>query len=377
MTNLLTEKPGHSGHGYDSYTRMAFFTDTSVCIGCKACEVACKEWNRNPVEGYELSGNSYDNTGSLGANTWRHVAFIEQDNERIQRARAEGAGLVSLGMPSTGVPAGPGSASAAAPVPATAPASAASATDAGAAVIPDTPDFRWLMSSDVCKHCTHAGCLDVCPTGALFRTEYGTVVVQDDVCNGCGTCVAGCPFGVIERRDDGGVTLKTDKTATVDHRDDSHAGINLLAKLRQLKPQGADHTPGQAMPIKNVGVAQKCTMCYDRLKVGEEPACAKTCPTESIQFGPYETMLAAAQERVHQLHAQGLTEARLYGANADDGVGGTGSIFLLLDSPEVYGLPPDPRVPTADLPAMARTAAKAVGAMALAVGAAFVVGGRK
>ena len=68
---------------------------------------------------------------------------------------------------------------------------------------PDTPEFRWLMSSDVCKHCTHAGCLDVCPTGALFRTEFGTVVVQDDVCNGCGTCVAGCPFGVIERRSDG------------------------------------------------------------------------------------------------------------------------------------------------------------------------------
>ena len=233
------------------------------------------------------------------------------------------------------------------------------------------------MSSDVCKHCTNAGCLDVCPTGALFRSEFGTVVVQDDVCNGCGTCVAGCPFGVIERRDDGGVTLKADKTATVDYEVPDHAGVNVLAKLKQLKPQGPDHVPGQSMPIKNLGVAQKCTMCYDRLKIGEQPACAKTCPTDSIQFGPYEEMLSAAQERVRVLHEQGLTEARLYGANSEDGVGGTGSIFLLLDSPEVYGLPPDPRVPTADLPQMYKTAVKAIGGMALAVAGAFALGGRK
>lgn len=347
MANLFTEKSDK--HGYESYQRMAFFTDTSICIGCKACEVACKEWNRNPVEGYAVTGNSYDNTGSLGANTWRHVTFIEQSNERIEQAREEGRRLVSLGMPTASAP----------------------------SVTPDTDDFRWLMSSDVCKHCTNAGCLDVCPTGALFRSEFGTVVVQDDVCNGCGTCVAGCPFGVIERRDDGGVTLKADKTATVDYEVPDHAGVNVLAKLKQLKPQGPDHIPGQAMPIKNLGVAQKCTMCYDRLKIGEQPACAKTCPTDSIQFGPYEEMLAAARERVRVLHEQGLTEARLYGANSQDGVGGTGSIFLLLDSPEVYGLPPDPRVPTADLPQMYKTAAKAIGGMALAVAGAFMLGGRK
>ena len=347
MANLFTEKADR--HGYGSYQRMAFFTDTSVCIGCKACEVACKEWNRNPVEGYAVTGNSYDNTGGLGANTWRHVAFIEQNNERIEQAREDGRKLVSLGLPTVSAP----------------------------SVTPDTDDFRWLMSSDVCKHCTNAGCLDVCPTGALFRSEFGTVVVQDDVCNGCGTCVAGCPFGVIERRDDGGVTLKADKTATVDYEVPDHAGVNVLAKRKQLKPQGPDHIPGQAMPIKNLGVAQKCTMCYDRLKIGEQPACAKTCPTDSIQFGPYEEMLAAAKERVRVLHEQGLTEARLYGANSQDGVGGTGSIFLLLDSPEVYGLPPDPRVPTADLPQMYKTAAKAIGGMALAVAGAFMLGGRK
>ena len=215
MTNLLTEDAGR--HGYDSYRRMAFFTDTSVCIGCKACEVACKEWNRNPVEGYDVTGNSYDNTGALGANTWRHVAFVEQNNDRIEKAREEGKQLISLGMPTIG-----------------------GKPDEVDTIPPDTDTFRWLMSSDVCKHCTHAGCLDVCPTGALFRTEFGTVVVQDDVCNGCGTCVAGCPFGVIERRDDGGVSLKYDKTATVDYQDNSHAGINVLKKLKQRKPQGTD-----------------------------------------------------------------------------------------------------------------------------------------
>ncbi len=348
----LVENDAHIG--YDSFHRMAFFTDTSICIGCKACEVACKEWNRNPVEGYAVTGDSYDNTGSLGANTWRHVAFVEQNEERIDAARAEGRTLVGLGMPGLK------------------PADAALADTTP----PDTDDFRWLMSSDVCKHCTHAGCLDVCPTGALFRTEFGTVVVQDDVCNGCGTCVAGCPFGVIERRDDGGVTLKTDKTAA-EPMGNEHAGINVLAKLKQLKPQGPDHTPGQAMPIKNLGVAQKCTMCYDRLKVGEQPACAKTCPTTSIKFGPYETMLADAEARVAELHAQGLTEARLYGANQGDGVGGTGSIFLLLDSPEVYGLPPDPRVPTEDLPMMFKTAVKAVAGMAGVMAGAFLLGGKR
>ena len=100
MTNLLTENA--SRHGYDKYRRMAFFTDTSVCIGCKACEVACKEWNRNPVEGYDVTGDSYDNTGALGANTWRHVAFVEQNNDRIEHAREEGKNLISLGMPSVG-----------------------------------------------------------------------------------------------------------------------------------------------------------------------------------------------------------------------------------------------------------------------------------
>ncbi|MCT2361836.1 4Fe-4S dicluster domain-containing protein [Kocuria marina] len=375
-------------HWEHPHPRRGFFTDTSICIGCKACEVACKEWNRNPVDSdYEILGSSYDNTGGLGADTWRHVAFIEQTQDRIEEARESGRALVNLGMPRVGPPetspapssggcacgsaapvnnaagsgcAGPSSAT-------TAPAAsgcgstggcgcssggaggAAAGTGEDGSPVLDTPDFRWLMSSDVCKHCTHAGCLDVCPTGALFRTEYGTVVVQEDICNGCGTCVAGCPFGVIERRDDGLVEPKNQR--------------------------GAAPMP-DTVKVPQDGIAQKCTLCYDRMKDDQTPACAQACPTTSIKYGERETMLESAQKRVAQLHEQGKTEARLYGANPKDGVGGTGSIFLLLDEPEVYGLPPDPRVPTADLPRMFKRAGMAVVGM-LALGAvAFTAGDR-
>lgn len=302
----------------DVKPRKGFFTDTSICIGCKACEVACKEWNRNPADGpLELLGSSYDNTGALGASTWRHVAFIEQGRDHIEQARESGRKLIELGMPKL-----PGS-----------------QPESDDLTPPDTDQFRWLMASDVCKHCTHAGCLDVCPTGALFRTEFGTVVVQDDVCNGCGNCVPACPFGVIERRTDGTAAPKA--------------------------ARGPE-------PVANVGVAQKCTLCYDRLVDDEIPACAKTCPTESIRFGDHDDLVERARHRVAQLHAQGRTEARLYGANEHDGVGGTGSVFLLLDEPEVYGLPPDPRVGTADLPTMFRRAGLAAAGMIGAVAVAFL-----
>jgi formate dehydrogenase iron-sulfur subunit len=348
--------------------RKGFFTDTSICIGCKACEVACKEWNAIPEDGLGLLGSSYDNTGSLGASTWRHVAFIEQTSERIETARESGRRLVDLGMPAVraggaGAPSGlngarPGvdgdrtaDAAGARGAAGTADATGAAGPARGATVDPTgdqaaavaqantaaasgtIPDFRWLMASDVCKHCTHAACLDVCPTGALFRTEFGTVVVQDDVCNGCGYCVAACPFGVIEKR------------------------------------QGES-------TVKNLGVAQKCTLCYDRLGAGQTPACAQACPTTSIKFGDLDEMRAVAHERVETLHANGFTEARLYGADPNDGVGGTGSVFLLLDEPEVYGLPPDPRVTTADLPDMFRKAGVAGLAM-LALAAASFLGRRR
>jgi formate dehydrogenase iron-sulfur subunit len=261
--------------GYtDHPARMGFFTDTSVCIGCKACEVACKEWNAVPEDGIELTGMSYDNTVSLSASTWRHVAFIEQTTSP-GAVPAQGDG-----------PAQP-------------------------------PVVRWLMASDVCKHCTEAACLDVCPTGALMRSEFGTVVVQDDVCNGCGYCVSACPFGVIARREsDGG--------------------------------------------------AHKCTLCYDRIGDGLTPACAKACPTESIQFGPLDQLRERAQGRLDELQEAGVAQARLYLENPDDGIGGAGAFFLLLDEPEVYGLPPDPVVTTRDLPRMWRHVAAAAAALAAA-----------
>jgi formate dehydrogenase iron-sulfur subunit len=288
--------------GYeDAPRRKGFFTDTSICIGCKACEVACKEWNDVPEHGYEMLGSSYDNSHSLNANQWRHVAFIERTTPPVD-----------LGMPGSGPP---------------------EAVTQQTTVAGDRPDFRWLMSSDVCKHCTHAACLDVCPTGSLFRTEFGTVVVQDDICNGCGYCVPACPYGVIERR---------------------------------RGPEGA----------KNVGIAQKCTLCYDRLTDGQTPACAKACPTESIQYGDVEELRRRADERVAQLHAQGVMDARLYGNDPDDGVGGAGAFFLLLDEPEVYGLPPDPVVPTRDLPEMFRHAALAAGALLAGAVVSFVAGRR-
>jgi formate dehydrogenase iron-sulfur subunit len=277
--------PGRMDQG-----RVGFFTDTSVCIGCKACEVACKEWNGVPEDGLDLLGMSYDNTGGLGANSWRHVAFIEREAP-IERER------VDLGLPAFEPP--------------------------GAATGAETrSDFGWLMSSDVCKHCTHAGCLDVCPTGALFRTEFGTVVVQQDICNGCGYCVSACPYGVIDRREDD-------------------------------------------------GRAWKCTLCYDRLGDGLEPACAKACPTDSIQFGPLDELRERAARRVADLQDEGVTQARLYGHDPGDGVGGDGAFFLLLDVPEVYGLPPDPVVPTRELPSMWRYAGVAASALLAAAVNAF------
>lgn len=326
--------PSADAHWSTHEERKGFFTDTSICIGCKACEVACKEWNGNPRDGdLALTGMSYDNTVALGASTWRHVAFVEQTADRIAEARESGRMLVGLGMPA--MPAHEGSGG-----------TDESTGTAGAP--PDTPEFRWLMSSDVCKHCTHAGCLDVCPTGALFRTEFGTVVIQDDVCNGCGTCVAGCPFGVVERRADG--------TAAPTTR--------------------SGERKGEQPEVPKRGVAQKCTLCYDRLLDDETPACAKTCPTTSIKFGDHDDLVDDAHARVRALHEQGMTEARLYGANPNDGVGGTGSVFLLLDEPEVYGLPPDPRVCTADLPAMYKRAGIAAAGMLAAAALSFVRGGR-
>ena len=232
---------------------MGFYTDTTLCIGCKACQVACHQWNALPAQGTEggrtalplLSGNSYDNTGSFSDVNWRHVKFIEQ-------------------------------------------------------ISPDRSQMAWLMMSDVCKHCVHAPCLEVCPTSAIVRTEFDTVYIQEPVCNGCRDCVAACPFGVI-------------------------------------------HMSEQKH------VAQKCTFCYDRLKMGLAPACAQACPTQSIRFGPIAQLKRDAQARVAQLRQQGETKAQLYGAD-DTVLGGLNAFYLLVDKPETYGLPSNPKVPSKLVP---------------------------
>ncbi|MEX0658508.1 MAG: 4Fe-4S dicluster domain-containing protein [Egibacteraceae bacterium] len=322
----------HSAHGGDRLTldggpkpgtagvRFGFFTDTSVCIGCKACEVACKVWNGVPATQTAFTGHSLDNTGALGADAWRHVAFIEQDGvvgrDPVGRAQAaEGGrapGLEWFGD-DPGLPDGAHGGSAGAP---------AIPMFHGAEEAPQDQAFRWLMSSDVCKHCTSAACLEVCPTGAIFTTEFSTVVVQDDVCNGCGYCVTACPYGVIERR-------------------------------------AAD------------GGAYKCTLCYDRMRASLQPACAKACPTDSIQFGPLDELRARAADRLDEVLEAGQPTAQLYGADPDDGVGGNGAFFLLLDDPEVYRLPPDPVTPTRNIAAMWKVAGAVAGALAAGVVAAF------
>ena len=291
-------------YGEQAKPRMGFFTDTSVCIGCKACEVACKEWNHVPMRSGshppKFTGKSYDNTVELGADTWRHVAFVEQTLPLD--AREEGD-LVQVAARSQ------------------------TATANGLDTLQDGGSVRWLMASDVCKHCTHAACLEVCPTGALFRTEFGTVVVQSDVCNGCGYCVPACPFGVLDKREDDGRVWK-------------------------------------------------CTLCYDRLKDDLEPACAQTCPTNSIQFGELSDLRERAEHRLAQLQQAGQHEARLYLADEADGVGGGGSVFLLLDEPEVYGLPPDPIDTVRDIGSI--WAAAGAAALTLGLGlAAAVFGGRR
>jgi formate dehydrogenase iron-sulfur subunit len=250
--------------------RYGFFTDTTLCIGCKACEVACKQWNRLPADDVGLEGTSYDNTRQLSASTWRHVAFIEQ----FDADRFEGLDAPILNRPLT-------------------------EGEQWA-----QPGQRWLMMSDVCKHCAEAPCLEACPTGAIVRTEFDTVFVQQDICNGCGYCQPACPFGVVE----------------IDRAGD--------------------------------GKAHKCTLCYDRLKSGMEPACAKACPTDSIQFGPVDELLDRARERTERLRERGIP-AYLYGSGGPletecdtSALGGLNAFFLLLDRPETYNLPPAPIRPS-------------------------------
>jgi formate dehydrogenase iron-sulfur subunit len=244
----LDDVAGDAGH-VEHPPRVGFFTDTSVCIGCKACEVACKQWNQLPADGFHFSGNSYDNTGALTAESWRHVKFVEQ--------------FADVPPPRDGrVPLD---------------------------VIAEPAPNRWLMMSDVCKHCAAAPCQQACPTGAIVYNEFANVYIQPDICNGCAYCVAACPFGVVTR---------------------SHFD----------------------------GHAHKCTLCFDRQRDGLVPACAKACPTASIQFGPVGELRGRARGRVEALKARGQP-AYLYGDAATETYTELHSFYQLLDRPEVYGLP--------------------------------------
>jgi formate dehydrogenase iron-sulfur subunit len=255
----------------------AFLTDSTLCIGCKACEVACKEWNGVSEDGLNWSGFSYDNTGAVGASTWRHVKFVEQ-----------------------------------APVP---------GFGGNAA-----EQNSWAFSSDVCKHCENAGCLEACPTGSIVRTEFGGVYIQPDVCNGCGYCVASCPFGVVERN-------------------------------------------------PSDGRAFKCTFCYDRQKDGLQPACARACPTESIKFGEIEELRRVAKERVDELHNRGMEDATLYDS-ANTSVGGTHAMFIVRGDPRTYNLPPRAEVPTVYLKKAWTSSALAAGLLLGGALLAFLTDGR-
>lgn len=310
------------GRAVDAAKEMGFFTDTTLCIGCKACEVACKQWNQLPDDGYLFTGMSYDNTAHLGASTWRHVAFVERTEA-----------LAGQGSPRDGAEAGAGAF--AELFPAGQPGPTSLLRDVAPTHLADAPvplgptqaalsKFSWLMMSDVCKHCERAGCLEACPTGAILRTEFGSVYIQPDVCNGCGYCVSACPFGVVDRLEDD-------------------------------------------------GRAWKCTLCYDRLKGDLVPACAKACPTASIQFGPLPELRERARSRVAQLRARGVADAYLYGEDraSQPGTEGLHAFFLLCDRPEVYNLPPDPVVPTATIVRSWR--AMATGVLSLAALAAAAV----
>jgi formate dehydrogenase iron-sulfur subunit len=225
------------------------FVDTSICTGCKACQVACKEWNGlepepthfRKVQGvpypvaFNFTGNSYDNTGKLSATDWRHVQFIEQINEKRSGT-------------------------------------------------------RWLFASDSCKHCTDAACLNVCPVSAIERTDLGNVVVVLEKCIGSKHCNFACPYGVIKYSE----------------------------KMHK---------------------SRKCTLCNDRIHNGLGTACAKACPTGSISFGEVTELKAKADARLAQLKSLGETKANIYGHTQAKGLN---VFYLLMDNPEVYGLPENP-----------------------------------
>ncbi|OCG09999.1 formate dehydrogenase subunit beta [Gilliamella sp. wkB178] len=233
-TNALTPAP----HARDYQQEVAKLIDVTTCIGCKACQVACSEWNDLRAE----IGNTvgvYDNPADLEPKAWTVMRYSE---------------------------------------------------------VEVNGKFEWLIRKDGCMHCADPGCLKACPSeGAIIQYANGIVDFQSEHCIGCGYCVAGCPFNIPRIS-----------------KEDNHS--------------------------------YKCTLCVDRVAVGQEPACVKTCPTGAIRFGTKQDMIRHAEHRIVDLKKRGFEHAGLYNP---EGVGGTHVMYVLhhADQPELYhGLPKDPHI---------------------------------
>lgn len=228
-----------AAHARDHKAEVAKLIDVSICIGCKACQVACSEWNDLRDDVGENFG-VYDNPRDLSPQTWTLMRFDEHVNEQGK--------------------------------------------------------LEWLIRKDGCMHCEDPGCLKACPQpGAIVQYANGIVDFQSEHCIGCGYCVAGCPFDVPR------ISEKDNK-------------------------------------------AYKCTLCSDRVAVGQEPACVKTCPTGAISFGTKDDMLIKAEGRVDEMKSRGVQNAGVYDPA---GVGGTHVIYVLkhANQPELYHkLPNEPKI---------------------------------
>ena len=223
-----------------SHMEVAKLIDVSKCIGCKACQAACEEWN-DLRDDIGVNVGVYDNPHDLTPKSWTLMRFSEYENE-------------------------------------------------------ESGNLEWLIRKDGCMHCTDPGCLKACPSpGAIVQYSNGIVDFIEEACIGCGYCVKGCPFNI-------------PRISEKDHK------------------------------------AYKCTLCSDRVAVGQAPACAKACPTGAIMFGTKEAMIEQASDRVVDLKSRGFAKAGLYDPA---GVGGTHVMYVLhhADKPGLYaGLPTDPKI---------------------------------
>jgi len=221
----------------------AVLYDATNCTACRACQVACKQWNELKAE-VTTNRGTYENPPDLSSQTWLKIRFNEVESQG---------------------------------------------------------ELSWLFTRQACMHCTDAACVKVCPTGALYHHELGFVAYNKDLCSGCGYCADFCPFSV------------------------PRSNRNLLTGIAKM---------------------DKCTLCttptLDRINAGYEPACVKTCPTDALIYGDRDELVAKGRERVDALKAEGYSNAYLYGENE---LGGLHVMYVLNNSPDVYGLPVSPQVP--------------------------------